>query len=254
MSSQHHARKRVHVETGDTATFEERAIDCIFVIEWTSRFLYFLVSLHDDKKLKQTKEWKKKFYAMEHEDIVQHLNDRNVSVFAFVFMLHCMLTHLNMFSRKAGNNTEPEVKMFTTLNYDGKKAVKEWSLWALTLGQDSDVWHYTDKTAPDGTSKCFVYSGGEDAEGITSVPGIGISQLDPRNQEVLRFAHSFLKEQFSNRKLAHAHELTYPGGSFGRKPSNFLVDPLFLNGWPKQSTNPWDEDEGKVESREIVGV
>jgi hypothetical protein len=248
---QHHARMRSHVESGDHAVFEERESDVTFVVEWTTRFLYFMVLLNDDKKLNQSPTWKKRFYETDHEDIVKHLNDRGVSVFAVSFLLHCVLTHLHVFSKKAGL-TEPEVKMFSTLHFDGKKALKECTLWLLTLGQDGNVSHYSD--ASSGTGKLYSYHGSKEAACIVSVPGIDISQLDPKNQEVLCFAHSFLKDQFSNRKLAHAHELTFPAGTYGRKPTNFLVDPLFLSGWPKPKSNSWFEDEVKEDSREIVGV
>ena len=103
-------------------------MDIQFVLEWTTKLVYFLVLLHDDKKLVQTASWKQKFYQEDnHDEIVGILNERNISVFAVSFMLHCLLTHLNVFSKKAA--TEPEVKLFTTLSYDGKKALKEWTLW-----------------------------------------------------------------------------------------------------------------------------
>ena len=107
--------------------------------------VYFLVLLHDDKKLAQTTSWKQTFYEEDnHDEIVRILTERKISVFAVSFMLHCLLTHLNVFSKKAA--TEPEVKLFTTLSYDGKKALKEWTLWLLTLGQDINGSHYTQST------------------------------------------------------------------------------------------------------------
>ena len=249
--SQHTVRKRVQVETGDDATFEERAMDSVFVVEWTTRFLYFVVLLHDDHKLKQTESWKKEFYQLEHAEIVRILDERNISVFTVAFMLHCLLSHLQVFSKKGGL-AEPEIKMCTTVNFDGKKALKECALWLLTLSQDCNDSHY--KEISVGTEKHYVYCGGKEAESVTLVPGIGMSQLDPRNQEVLCFAHSLLKEQFSNRKLSHTHELTFPGGSFGKKPNFFLVDPLYLSGWPNLKSNTWHEEEAKEESREVRAV
>ena len=50
------------------------------------------------------------------------------------------------------------------------------------------------------------------------------------------------ERKFNNRKLAHAHELTHPGGAFGKKPTYFLVDPLLLGGWPVPVGNAWDEE------------
>jgi hypothetical protein len=245
---QHHARTRAHVETGDEASFEERACDSIFVVEWTTRFLYYIVLLQDDKKLRQTESWKKKFYQMEHAEIVRYLEQRHISVFTVTFMLHCLLSHLQVFSKKGGI-AEPEVKMCTSLNFDGKKALKECALWLLTLSQDCQESHY--KAIGSGTEKHYVYCGGNDGTSVILVPGVGMSQLDPRNQEVLCFAHSLLKDQFSNRKLSHAHELTFPGGSYGRKPTYFLVEPLYLSGWPNLLSNQWHEDEAKEETRKI---
>lgn len=218
--------------------------------------VYFLVLLHDDKKLEQTASWKQTFYQEDnHDEIVRILNERKISVFAVSFMLHCLLTHLNVFSKKGA--TEPEVKLFTTLSYDGKKALKEWTLWLLTLGQDINGSHYTQSTGTASetgreSGNAWVYSGGKDDAGLFQVPGIGNSQLDPRNQEVLCFAHTFLQEKFHNHKLAHAHELTHPGGAFGKKPTYFLVDPLFLGGWPVPVGNAWDEEVS--EEKRIVAV
>ena len=148
-----------------------------------------------------------------------------------------------------GGIAEPEVKMCTSLNFDGKKALKECALWLLTLGQDCQESHY--KAIGSGTDKHYVYCGGNEGTSVILVPGVGMSQLDPRTQEVLCFAHSLLKDQFSNRKLSHAHELTFPGGSYGRKPTYFLVEPLYLSGWPNLLSHQWYEDEAKEETRKI---
>ena len=148
--------------------------------------VYFLVLLHDDKKLAQTTSWKQTFYEEDnHDEIVRILNERKISVFAVSFMLHCLLTHLNVFSKKAA--TEPEVKLFTTLSYDGKKALKEWTLWLLTLGQDINGSHYTQSTGTASetgreSGNAWVYSGGKDDAGLFQVPGIG-SKLSARPEE-----------------------------------------------------------------------
>ena len=53
-------------------------------------------------------------------------------------------------------------------------------------------------------------------------------------------------------QLAHAHELTYPLGSCGRKPNYFLVCPLFLGSWPVPDRNALDEEtDGKKDDRQI---
>ena len=214
-----------------------------------------MVLTHGDKRIVQSNSWKEKFYAEDkHEEYVSFLEKRGVTVFAMTFMLHCLLTHLHVFSKKSGS-VEPEVKVFTTQNYDGKKALKELSLWLLSLGQDCDCTNYTNSSA-ESASRDFVHHGGGC---LIRVPGIGLSQLDPRNQEVLMFAHTYLKEKFSNRKLLHAHELTHPGGSHGRKPTQFLVDPVYLGGWPQPRSNAWDEDieartDGKKDERIEVAV
>ena len=206
----------------------------------------------------QTEAWKLKFYVeVSHDERVRFLEERNITVFASAFLLHCLLSHLLVFSKKTGS-VEPEVKMFTTLNFDGKKSLKELSLWLLSFGQDCDEGNYTLHHTPSpGSAQAFDHDEGND--GHLRVPGIGNSQLDPRNQEVLMFAHTFLKEKFSNRKLAHAHELTHPGGSFGKKPRYFLLQPLFLGGWPKPRSNAWDEDIDSqrtdgIQERLVVGV
>ena len=235
-------------------------MDSHFVVEWTTQLVYFLVLIHDDKKLTQTPSWKQKFYEEHnHDEIVQRLNERNISVYAITFMLHCLVTYLNVFSKKS--STEPEVKLFTTQNFDGKKALKELSLWLLSLGQDSEGSHYTQTPGPatENGRECarsWMYSAVEDASCVIPVPGIGLSQLDPRNQDVLCFAHTYLKEKYSNRKLEHAAELTHPGGSYGRKPTYFLVDPLYLGGWPVLPVgNVWDDEyEVKKDERPIVAV
>jgi len=95
------SRQRDAFLTPDHANFDQRAMDCHFVVEWTTKLLYFLVLTHDDKKLIQSESWKAKFYEDDnHEEIVRKLEERNISVFAVTFMLYCVLSHLNLFSKK----------------------------------------------------------------------------------------------------------------------------------------------------------
>ena len=103
---------------------------------------------------------------MEHEEIVRYLEERHISVFTVTFTLHCLLSHLQVFSRKGGI-AEPEVKMCTSLNFDGKKALKECALWLLTLSQDCNDSHY--KEISVGTEKHYVYNtNGNEAESVST--------------------------------------------------------------------------------------
>jgi hypothetical protein len=184
--------------------------------------------------LVQDEHWKKKFYEEDHDGICRHLNERKISVFALVFVLHCMLTYLNVFSKQ--ESREHEVKFYNTASYDGNKALKERLLWFLSLGQDCNRRNYI------LTGSTYVYGGSADSLAcVIPVPGVGVSQLDPRNQEILCFAHDFLKEMFKDGELRHAHELT--PGKYGTKPEIFLCQPMFLSGWPKAIPKAWDEED-----------
>jgi len=190
------------------------------------------------KKIVQDKTWKEEFYAKDQDYMCEFLNQRKISVFAVTFMMHCMLTHLNVMSKKGGV-LEHEVKVFSSNSFDGVKALKEWSVWLLSLGQDCDQDHYERK----GSGYVF---NPRDWSHVIPVPGIGRSQLDSRNQEVLAFAHSYIVEMLKDGKLMHAHELT--PGSYGTKPTYFLVQPLMLGGFPRPEKKPWDEEAKGKES------
>ena len=182
----------------------------------------------------QTENWKKKFYEEDHDRICRHLNERQISVFALVFVLHCMLTYLNVLSKQEPR--EHEVKFFNSATYDGKKALKEWTIWFLSLGQDGN------RRNNILTGSTYIYGGSEALlPCVIPVPGVGVSQLDPRNQEILCFAQDYLKEMFIDGELRHALELT--SGKYGTKPEIFLCQPMFLGGWPKPIPKAWDEED-----------
>jgi hypothetical protein len=130
---------------------------------------------------------------------------------------------------------EPRVNDKSTRDFDGGRALEETVLWLLLAGQDFNDGNYTYTTANSENGKsAVVYNGDSSAECIIQVPGIGISQTDPRNQEALMFCHSILHDLPDGALPVHSRESIFKGGKYSPllKPSNFLKRPLKWGGWP----------------------
>ena len=72
------------------------------------------------------------------------------------------------------------------------------------------------------------------ANRVVPVPGIGLSQLDPRNQEALAFVYTILKGVSSDERPSRCPDLTAKGLFKDIKsPTDFFCAPVFMDGWPK---------------------
>ena len=218
---------RTSLGSADEASFEERAQDAKLVIEELIRFVYFMTLVEEQQcKVIQDTSLKKILYGP-HEDLVKLLNQKQVSVFTVAMCLHVLVTNLYVYNKKFPDKMEPEVNIYATATFDGARALEENVLWLLTLGQNCDEEDYTQS----GSSWVF---NGKEPKNLIEVPGIGASQLDPRNQEALAYSHSIVKDLKKGEQAAHSHSLT-KGGSYGNKAQYFLRSPLFLSGWPGTS-------------------
>ena len=260
---------------GSSATDADRVSDIIFVIEQVTRFAWFFMNVKDlpVKKFKQDSTFLHNFYGTSHKQIVRILNAANVSVFSIAFYLHVMLSHFRVYGDpKVG---EPRVIVESTRDFDGGRALEETVLWLLLAGQDCNASNYTYTVGNTENGKSgAVYNGDSCAECIIQVPGIGISQTDPRNQEALMFCHSILHDLPDGALPVHSRESIFKGGKYSPllKPSNFLKRPLKWGGWPVPNKRPsplvsivnsesedsegnneddGEDDEGEVEEQQL---
>ena len=219
-------RLRKALGQADEASFEERAEDAKLVVEEVTRYVYFIVILEERHcRILQDTALKRILYGP-HEDLVKELNRRQISVFTVACALHCILTHLNIYNRKTV--AEKEVNMYSSAIFDGARAMQEIVLWLLTLGQNCDEADY----ARSGDSWVF---NGKEQKCVIEVPGIAASQLDPRNQEALRFANSYVASiKEGGGRAVHDHGLTAEG-LFGHKATYFLKSPVWMGEWPKNA-------------------
>jgi hypothetical protein len=128
----------------------------------------------------------------------------------------------------------------TDIHFDGSRALSETVLWLLVAGQDFDDANYT-FTAPNDTNQegYCVYNGTSRCEFIVQVPGVGISQTDPRNQDALIYCNIILEDLQDGALPVHKRELLFSGGKYEPilKPETFLKRPLKFGGWPKPKFN-----------------
>ena len=220
---------RTTLGSADEASFEERVADTKLVIEELVRYVYFMTLVEEQQcKVNQDTSLKKILFGP-HEDLVKLLNQKQVSVFTVAMCLHCLVTNLYIYGKKNPEKMEPEVNMYSTATFDGARALEEHVLWLLTIGQNCEEEDYTQS----GSSWVF---NGKEPKNIIEIPGIGASQLDPRNQEALAYSHSIVKDLKRGEQAEHNHSLT-KGGSYGNKAKYFLKSPLFLSGWPSASSD-----------------
>jgi len=236
-SNQDAVKSRVQRDelTGSSATDEDRINDIRFVIEQVSRFAWFYMIVKDMpvKKFEQDAEFLKTFYGTSHKQIVKKLNAANVSVYSIAFYLHSMLSHFRVYSDP--NKGDPAVQVESNRKFHGGRALEEIVLWLLIAGQDCNDSNYTviAPTSENGVTS-MVYNGSSSAECVIQVPGIGISQTDPRNQDALSYCNSILTDLADGALPVHSRELLFSAGKYSPllKPSTFLKRPLKWGGWP----------------------
>ena len=178
------------------------------------------------------------FYGTSHKQIVKALNAANISVYAIAFFLHVLLSQFGLFSDP--KHGDPRVQLNTDIHFDGTRALAELVLWLLVAGQDCNEANYT-FTAPNFENPVgfYVYNGVSFSECLIQVPGIGISQTDPRNQDALIYCNIILEDLQDGALPVHKRELLFSGGKYEPflKPETFLKRPLKFGGWPKPKFN-----------------
>ena len=131
--------------------------------------------------------------------------------------------------------------MESNRDFDGGRALQELVLWLLIAGQDCNGGNYTFTAAnsenPNGS---MVFNGTSSAECIIQVPGIGISQTDPRNQEALMYCYPILQDLPDDALPVHERVSLFSGGNYDPllKPSTYLKRPLKWGGWPQPKVGP----------------
>ena len=222
------------------ASIEDRKTDIRFVIEQVSRMVYFFIITKDRTKSKfnQDAAFLSTFYGTSHKQIVKALNAQKISVFTIAFFLHVLLSHFRVFSDpKKG---DPRVQVNMDLHFDGSRALSETVFWLLVAGQDCDDANYTFTAPNDANPEGYcVYNGTSRCEFIVQVPGVGISQTDPRNQEALIFCHQILEDLQDGALPVHKREQLFYCGQYhsSLKPETFIKRPLKFGGWPKPKFN-----------------
>ena len=150
-------------------------------------------------------------------DIAAVLKKYKVGVHTVVFLVHCFMSWTGAY-----------VSGSSTVSMTGKetpRALAELKLTALLLGQDLDASHYVENDT-EGHTHLSTY-----AKRALRLPGVAMSQLDPRNQLLLKGASVVLTGLSSTAKPQHDVTLT-SRGKHGKLEGDFFAAPVFLGKWP----------------------
>ena len=208
---------------------------------FASRLAYFHI-----KKIgkdSQTPEWLQEFYDKTHEEICDILERSGVTVFSIAFIVHILMVNLQVYSI----SPDPVVSLNKNTKNGGRLAFLEIVLSMVMAGQCNDAtrygknedhltWHFDPRNA-----ECFI-----------RVPGIGLSQLDPRNVSALAFCHPILKDLGEDDMPMHNPAITAQG-KHGRKAEYFFDKPVYLDGYPStpcSKVDPKPDEEGDNEENE----
>ena len=194
-------------------------------METVVKFVAYYRKLLDLKpgRLKRDGQFLKDFHSQTHEQLCEYLEGKRTSVFTMAFALQMILNGVGLFNEKG----EAGGVARDTSIFKGGLAVQEHVLLLTIAGQDIDRSHYKkDKEGSWSHEAQF-------AQRVVQVPGIDISQLDPKNQEALRFAHPILRNVRNDERPKRCKALTAKGAFKSKKfPSDFLFAPVFMDGWP----------------------
>jgi hypothetical protein len=215
---------------GDDSSDEQRREDLKDMVENLVKFVSYLNKIQDAKpnRLSVDAAFLAKFHACNHEEHCAYLHDKECTVFQMATALHVILTGLGLYSAKP----DAECTFFNSPTFKGETAVKELTLLLVMAGTDLDRTHYS-KTGGEWIHNAIF------ARCVIPVPGVGLSQLDPRNQEALGFVHAILKGVASDERPTKCPELTANGLFKSKKfPTDFFCAPVFMDGWPKPQYEP----------------
>ena len=199
---------------------DEKKKAAIVVFKLALTFLVFYAKfLESNKNLTVTDEFAIELHSMTDEEIAAVLEKHKVGVNTVVFVVHCFMSWTGAYL--SGSAT---VNM---VGGEAPRALAELKLTALLLGQDLDASHYVENET--GGHKHLA----TDAKRALRLPGVAMSQLDPRNQLLLKGASMVLAGLSSTAKPQHDASLTRRG-KHGQSEGQgeFFAAPVFLGKWP----------------------
>ena len=182
---------------------------------------YFLDVKAGNPRLNVNDDYIRIFYEISHDERVRRLERRGVTVYTIGFFIHFMFSTLRLY-----NDKDASVHMTNTGTFNTTMAIKEIILWLICAGQDCNKNNYK----IEAETKNWTYSPTCAVFPLISVPGIGTSQLDPRNQEALIFVSELLNADDAEEFPAHSRDLCR--GQYGNRPARFFSGPVYMSGWP----------------------
>jgi hypothetical protein len=195
------------------------------MVESLVKFVAYYRKLLDAKpgRLKRDDQFLMDFHSQSHEQHCEYLERKRTSVFTMAFALQMILNGVGLFNAKG----DAGVVVHDTSMFKGGLAIQEHVLLLTIAGQDVDRSHYKKQ----GPGPWFHEA--QFAQRVVQVPGIDISQLDPKNQEALRFVNPILMNVRDDERPKRCKALTAKGAFKSKKfPSDFLFAPVFMDGWP----------------------
>jgi hypothetical protein len=143
------------------------------------------------------------------------------------------MANLNVYS----TGPEPAVSFGHKCKNGGQLAFMEIVLSLVMAGQCNDASRYNKNAEHQSWS-----FDSRNVECYIRVPGIGLSQLDPRNVSALAFCHPILKSLGEDDMPRHNPAVTAQG-KHGRKAEYFFDKPVFLDGFPSRHFDKDDEPD-----------
>ena len=229
--------------SADYASKEECLDDLANVVVFATRLAYFhTLRIAKDT---QTNEWCQEFYEKTHEDLCDILERNEVTVFCIAFIVHILMANLNVYSI----SPEPVVSVSQKMKNGGRLGYMEIVLSLVMAGQCNEAARYGKNE--DHLNFFFDH---RNAERSIRVPGIGLSQLDPRNVNALAFCHPILKDLGEDDMPKHNPAVT-ANGKHGRKAEFFFDKPVYLGGYPSRAhaEAAVEEDDDEEENAENPG-
>jgi hypothetical protein len=158
------------------------------------------------------------FYERTHDESTEFLEGRGIKVGTIVWLIHALMSWLNVHSM---DSTAVSMTSNTSA-----RAIAEIKPAVLVVGQGNMKAHYP-REAGQST---YMYND-KDAQRSIRVAGLGMSQLDPRNAELLRGASLALTGIADGEHPKHDASISAKG-KYGNKPGSLFQAPVFLDGWP----------------------
>jgi hypothetical protein len=195
------------------------------MVESLVKFVAYYRKLLDAKpgRLKRDDQFLMDFHSQSHEQHCEFLERKGTSVFTMAFALQIILNGVGLFNLKGDTG----VLVHDTSIFKGGLAIQEHVLLLTIAGQDVDRSHYKKQGLGPWSHEA------QFAQCVVQVPGIDISQLDPKNQDALRFVNPILMNVRHDERPKRCKALTAKGAFKSKKfPSDFLFAPVFMDGWP----------------------